>query len=194
MSRKSLIALALAGCFALQNAALAGSNSQVIQGSVVYAPVGITMTVVTSVPINSEILYSGYVVNTVLPCDFAYNGKTIAPMGSTVTGSVISAKKAGRAGVNGQVYIRFNQITTPQGFRIPISAVVLTEDGTGLLKGGTKFDSTKDYSKNVAIGGGLDVAKVITNKGEPVEIPSNAAIELYFDQPITIGAPSGYEY
>lgn len=239
MKNKSFFALVLVGSFAFQSAAFAASNfnyqkvpvapvqtqmQSPLQGSVVYAPLGITTTVLTTAPIDSETLYNGSLVNTVLPQDFAYNGKTIAPAGSTVTGSVIMAKKAGRAGINGQVYVRFNQIVTPQGFRIPISAVIKTDDNTGILKGGTKLSSAGDYAKNAgigaaggavlgtalgalaggsvgkgaiygtAIGGGLGVAKAVGSKGDPVEIPPNAAIELYFDQPITIGAPSGYDY
>ncbi len=239
MKKRNLFAFVLLGCFTLQSAVLADSNynyttipatpaqtqaQNPLQGSIIYAPLGITTTVVTTSPINSETLYNGYIINTVLPGDFAYNGKTIAPAGSTVTGSVVMVKKAGRAGINGQVYVRFNQITTPQGFRIPISAVVKTDDNTGMLKGGTKLSSSTDYAKNAgigaaggavlgtalgamaggsvgkgaiygtALGGGLGLVKSIGSRGDSVDIPSNAAIELYFDQPVTIGAPSGYDY
>ena len=236
MKKRNLFALILPGFLALQNVSFATSNfnyapapaqtrvQNPLQGSIVYAPLGITTSVVTTAPISSETLYNGYIINTILPQDFAYNGKTIAPAGSTVTGSVIMAKKAGRAGINGQVYIRFNQITTPQGFRIPVSAVVKTDDNTGMLKGGTKLSSSAEYAKNTgigaaggavlgtalgamsggsvgkgavygtALGGGLGIAKSVGSKGEPVEIPPNVIIELYFDQPITIGAPSGYDY
>ena len=237
MNKRSLFAFVLLGSFALQNAAFSNSNfsytevpsanvktQNPIQGSLVYTPLGITTNVVTTTHISSETLYNGYVINTILPEDFIYNGKMIAPAGSTIMGSVVMVKKAGRAGVNGQVYVRFNQITTPQGFRIPISAVIKTEDNTGILKGGTKLSSSMDYARNTgigaaggavlgtalgamsggsvgkgavygtALGGGLGLVTSIGLKGDSVEIPPNVVIELYFDQPITIGAPSGYDY
>ena len=42
-----------------------------------------------------------------------------------------------------------------------------------------------------AIGAGLGLAKGVADKGESVEIPSNATIQVYFDQPITSAAPQG---
>ncbi len=234
---RNIFALSLVGFFLVQNVSFCAANynysqspvpnkkyENPLQGSVVFAPLGITTTVLTSMPIDSETLYNGAIFNAVLPNDLIYNGKIVAPVGSIVSGSVISVKKAGRANINAQVYIRFNAITTPQGFRIPISAIIKTNDNTGILKGGTGVDAAKDYAKNTAvgaaggailgtaigalaggsvgkgavygtaIGGGLGIGKAVIDKGEPVEIPANVAIEIYFDQPITIGAPSGYSY
>lgn len=237
---KATLILSTVGLFTLQSATYAASNynytqtpsapqqgyyNNPLQGAVVYTPAGITTTIITSMPISSETLYQGAIVNATLPSALAYNGQTIAPAGSMVSGSAIMIKKAGKANKNGQVYVRFNSITTPQGFRIPISAIVRTDDNTGILKGGTKMDGAKDFAKNTAVGaaggavlgtalgamsggsvgkgaiygtavgGGLGLAKAaVMDKGDPVEIPANSAIEIYFDQPITVGAPSGYNY
>lgn len=195
-----------------------------LQGSVVYVPVGVTVNAVTSTPISSETLYLGSGVSVTFPHAFAYNGKTIAPAGSTANGTVTILKKAGRANHNGQVMVRFSSITTPYGSVIPISAVIKTDDYSGILKGGTAKDGAIDYAKDTgigagsgavlgtalgalsggsvgqgaiygtAIGAGLGVAKATIDKGKPVEIPANSSIEIYFDQPVTISSPRSYGY
>ena len=38
--------------------------------------------------------------------------------------------------------------------QVPISAVVKTDDGTGVLVGGTKIDVAKEYTKDLAVGSG----------------------------------------
>lgn len=57
-----------------------------------------------------------------------------------------------------QILIKFTTIRTPYNNLIPISATISTQDSTGILKG-----------------------KIIL-------IPANEKINLYFDQPITLGA------
>ena len=118
--------------------------------------------------------------------------------------------------MNGKLLVRFTQIVTPYGIQIPISAVIKTDDNTGVLVGGTKVDVTKEYTKDVAIGagagavtgvvvsalsggslgrgtalataagGGIGLAKSIWDKGNDVEIPANATIDLVLTQPITV--------
>ena len=86
--------------------------------------------------------------------------------------------------------------------------------------GGTKFDVTKEYAKDLAVGAGAGalagviisplaggsigkgtalatavgagggLVKSIWDKGEDVEIPVNAAIELILTQPITVNPTS----
>jgi hypothetical protein len=120
--------------------------------------------------------------------------------------------------------VRFNSITTPYGSVIPISAVIKTDDYSGILKGGTAKDGAIDYAKDTgigagsgailgtalgalsggsvgkgaiygtALGAGLGVAKATIDKGTPVEVPANSGIEIYFDQPVTISAPKSYGY
>ena len=109
---------------------------------------------------------------------------------------------------------------TPTGLNIPISAVVRTEDNTGTLIGGTKLDVTKEYTKDLtvgasagalagviisplsggsigkgtalatAVGAGGGLIKSIWDKGNDVEIPVNAGIELILTQPITVNPTS----
>ena len=155
--------------------------------------------------------------------NFYYNNVLVAPAGSTVTGNVTYVRKDGRAGKNGQLQLRFTQINTPYGNIIPISAMVKTTDGTGILKAGTAKDTTKEYAKDVvagsatgalsglvfgalsggnvgrgaalgtAVGAGGGLAKSVWDKGNDVEIPTNATVDLILTQPITTSA-SSYSY
>lgn len=196
---------------------------QTLKGRVVTVPAGMSIPATISQPISSEYLTMGQPVFVTLGSDFYYNNCLIAPAGSTVAGTVTQVTKAKHGTINGQLRLRFTEITTPYGSRIPISAMIKTDDGTGLLKGGTKMDTTKEYAKDIAVGsavgalGGLvasaisggaigkgtaimtgvgaagGLAKSVYDKGQDVVIPSGASIELMIDQPITVN-PSSYSY
>lgn len=198
-------------------------QNQTLKGRIVTVPAGVTMSAVVSTPISSEYLTMGQTVAVTLGSDFYYNNNLIAPAGSTVSGTVTQVTKAKHGTINGSLRLRFTEITTPYGTRIPISASVRTNDGTGLLKGGSKMDTTKEYAKDIAVGsavgalGGLvasaisggaigkgtaimtgvgaagGLAKSVYDKGVDVTIPANACIDLQIDQPITVN-PSASSY
>lgn len=118
-------------------------GNQTLKGSVVTVPAGQNMPVVVTTPISSATMTIGQNVTVALGSDFYYNGNLIAPAGSTVTGTAIEVSKAKHGSMNGKLLLRFTQIVTPYGVQIPISAVVKTNDNTGVLIGGTKMDVTK---------------------------------------------------
>ncbi len=191
-----------------------------LRGSVVTVPAGQSIKAVVTSPISSATLYRGQNISVALGTDFYYNGMQIAPAGSTITGVVLEASKAEHGSMNGKLSIRFTNIVTPQGMQIPISAVIKTNDNTGVLVGGTAMDVTKDYGKDLAIGAGAGaltgvvmsaigdgnigktaalgtaigagggLVKSIWDKGNDVEIPANANIDLFLTQPITV-VPAG---
>lgn len=198
-------------------------QNQTLRGHVVTVPPGVCLTTVVSTPISSEYLTMGQTVAVTLGSDFYYNNTLIAPAGSTVSGTVTQVTKAKHGTINGSLRLRFTEITTPYGTRIPISAGIKTDDGTGILKGGTKMDSAKGYAKNMAagsaagaltglvasaisggaigkgtaimtgVGAGAGLAKSVWDKGVDVTIPANSSIDLTIDQPITVN-PSSYSY
>lgn len=194
-----------------------------LKGRVVNVPAGVIMNTVVTTPISSEFMTVGQFVCLTLGSDFYYGGNLIAPAGSSVNGMVVEAKKAKHGTINGQLRLKFTEIVTPFGTRVPISASVKTSDGTGLLKGGTKMDSAKEYAKDIAVGSaagaltglvasaisggavgkgtaimtgvgaGAGLLKSGWDKGEDVVIPSNASLELQMDQPITVN-PTANSY
>lgn len=191
-------------------------NNNTLRGSVVSVPAGQQFKTVVTTPLSSNNLTLGQNVTLALGSDFYYGNNLIAPAGSSVTGTVLEVSKAKRGSMNGKLLVRFTQIVTPYGIQIPISAVIKTDDNTGVLVGGTKVDVTKEYTKDVAIGagagavtgvvvsalsggslgrgtalataagGGIGLAKSIWDKGNDVEIPANATIDLVLTQPITV--------
>lgn len=203
----------------------AANNSQrsPLKGRVVVVPAGTSIPAVVSTPLSSEYLTMGQPVSVTLGSDFYYNNTLIAPAGSTVSGAVTQVKKATHGTINGNLRVRFTEIITPYGSRVPISAQIRTDDGTGLLVGGTKMDSAKGYAKDMAVGAGAGaltglvasaisggaigkgtaimtgvgatagLAKSVWDKGVDVVIPANCSINLQVDQPITVN-PSGYSY
>ena len=199
------------------------SSSQPLHGNVVMVPAGSSLPAMLTAPISSASASAGQSVSLVLNSDYYYNNKLIAPAGSTVSGTVIEASKAKRGSMNGKLCIRFTQIYTPYGTQIPISAVIKTDDNTGVLIGGTKLDVTKEYAiymtagvaagaisglvfgalaggnvgkgtaLGTAVGAGGGLAKSAWDKGNDVEIPANATIDLMLTQPITVSS-SSYSY
>ena len=197
-------------------------NNGTLKGSVVSVPAGQQFKTVVTTPLSSQNLTLGQTVTVALGSDFYYGNNLIAPAGSSVTGTVLQVSKAKRGSLNGKLLVRFTQITTPYGIQIPISAVIKTDDNTGVLLGGTKLDVTKEYTKDIAVGagagavtgvvvsalsggeigkgtalatavgGGLGVAKSVWDKGNDVDIPANASIELVLTQPITVN-PALYQ-
>lgn len=195
-------------------------NNNTLKGSIVTVPAGQTFRAVLMAPVSSETAYNGQAITLALNSDFYFNGKRIAPAGSSVTGTVIEVSKAKHGTLNGKLTLRFTQIITPSGQNIPISAVVKTDDNTGVLVGGSKFDVATEYGKDVAIGAGAGavlgtiagplsggsvgrgaalmtavgagggLVKSIWDKGTDVEIPANAGIELILTQPITVNPAS----
>ena len=199
------------------------STSQPLHGNVVMVPAGTSMPAMLTTTLSSENSSVGQTVTMVLNSDFYYNNKLIAPAGSTISGTVLEASKAKRGSMNGKLSIRFTQIFTPYGTQIPISAVIKTDDNTGVLIGGTKLDVTKEYAKDLAagsaagalsglvfgalaggdigrgtalgtaVGAGGGLVKSVWDKGNEVEIPANSCIDLMLTQPITVST-SSYSY
>ena len=232
MYRKSLALAACATLLLITNTANAEANYSfnttnqgnysTLQGNVTYVPVGTTTSAILSQTLDSKTCTKGMSVYAILDKDFKYNNIKVASAGSTLNGTVVKCKKAGIGNRNGQIEIRFTSIRTPEGYNIPVSGVIATTDGSGVLKGGATKDSAKDYGKNVAIGaaggailgtamgplsggevgkgavygtavgGGLGLLNAARQSGEDVQIPANAQIQVCFDQPITLSAPKGY--
>ncbi len=199
------------------------AQNNTLKGRVVTVPAGQSIPAVTTVPLSSSNAYLGQVVSVALAQDFYYNGSMIAPSGSTVNGNVVDVVHAKHGSLNGKLCIRFNQIITPHGFQIPISAVIKTEDHSGVLVGGTKKDVAKSYAKDAiggaavgalsgvvfgalaggsvgrgaalgtAVGAGGGAVKAIWDKGHDVDIPAGAGFDIELTQPITT-TPTSSDY
>lgn len=245
MNKKALVSLFVAGMMLSAEISFAASNYSVqpaamqyapqynttyapttyvppLQGNVTMVPAGTTFQAVTTFAISSENMTLGQNISVALANNFCYNGKVIAPAGSQVNGNIILLRKGGRAGKNGQLKVRFTNIMTPYGQMIPISGVIKTDDGQGILYAGTAKDTTKEYAKDIgigaaggavlgtimgplsggnvgkgavygtAVGAGAGLAKSLWDKGVDVVIPANSQIDISIDQPITVNSTQKY--
>lgn len=190
-----------------------------LKNSIVTVPAGVSFKGVFLAPISSSYAYAGQEVNLALSRDFYYKNNFVAPVGSTVTGTVIAVDKAKHGALNGRLVFRFTHIITPSGADIPISAIVKTEDESGILYGDSKWGILSPYesaeldgegsaiSRTIvppsvyagrgdnympALGSGGGLVKSIWDKGSEVDIPVKSSIELILIQPITTD-PLSYE-
>lgn len=190
--------------------------NQTLSGNVTMIPAGSSFKATLTSGISSETMNVGDTVIMALNTDFYYEGRIVAPAGSMVYGTVIVANKAKRGSIHGKLSVRFNRIQSPYGVQIPINAVIRTDDSTGLLVGGTKMDITKEYAKDLAagsaggalsgvvfgalaggdvgrgaalgtaVGAGGGLIKSIWDRGNDVEIPSGASVDIVLTQPATV--------
>lgn len=193
-------------------------QNNTLQGNVTMVPAGTTVNARLIAPLSSEHATTGETVTMTLNEDFYYGNCLVAQAGSSISGTVIEASRAKRGGINGKLCVRFTRLYTPYGAQIPISAVIRTDDNSGVLIGGTKMDVAKEYTKDLAagsaagalsgvvfgalaggdvgkgaalgtaVGAGGGLIKSIWDKGNNVEIPANASVDLIFLQPITVNA------
>ncbi len=198
------------------------NNNDRLHGNVVMVPERTTFNAVLLTPLSSETAKAGDSISMFLGSDFYYGKNLIAQAGSRVNGVVIKSKKGGLGNRNGQIQLKLTNIVTPSGQLIPITASILTNDGSGILKAGTAMDVTKEYTKKAAIGaasgavlgvvmgalsggsvgkgaiygtavgGGMGLAQPIFERGGNVELPQNAQFDIILDQPITISTNNLY--
>lgn len=129
-----------------------------LQGYVVTAPPGTTVSATFTTPVSSEYARVGDRYTATLGSAIASGTNVMLPAGSQVEGQVVMVKPAGRTGRNGELDIRFTTAVLPNGQRIPISARIQTEDGTGIIKGGTTGGRVGRAAITTGAGAGLGAA------------------------------------
>lgn len=198
-----------------------GYNAPQLQGRVSSAPAGTVMMATANQTMTSEYARVGDRFQAVLGTAITgQDGSLILPSGSQLEGQVVMATPAGRAGKSGVLDIRFTSATLPNGQRVPLSAKIQTEDGTGLIKGdSTKMRVGKAAGRaalgaglgaalgtamgplsggsvgkgaiyGTAIGGGLGLANAAWKKGDDAVLPSGEPINIVLDQPLTVSPSS----
>ncbi len=126
-----------------------------LSGYVSTAPAGTSLFVTNTSYIASDTAHVGDPVNVTLGYDLAMGGNVLLPAGTQIQGQVVSAIPAGRAGKHGQLQMRFNRAVLPDGRQYPLSARLVTEDGTGTIKGGTTAERAGTVAKSTATGAAI---------------------------------------
>lgn len=188
-----------------------------LQGRVSTAPAGTNVTASLSGPISSEFARVGDRFTATLGSPISgSDGSILLPAGSQLDAQVVMVRPAGRAGKNGELDVRFTGATLPNGQRVPLSAKIQTEDGTGVIKGGTTGGRIGRAALNTgvgaglgaalgtamgplsggevgrgaiygtAIGGGLGAAKAVWSKGKDAILQAGQPLNVTLDQPLTV--------
>ena len=129
-----------------------------LQGYVVTAPPGTVVSATFTTPISSEYARVGDRFNATLGSAIASGTNVILPAGSQMEGQVVMVKAAGRTGRNGELDIRFTSATLPNGQKVPLSARIQTDDGTGIIKGGSTGGRVGRAAVTTGVGAGLGAA------------------------------------
>ncbi|WP_373532916.1 hypothetical protein [Vampirovibrio sp.] len=129
-----------------------------LQGYVMTAPPGTVVSATLASPVSSDFARVGDRFNATLGSPIASGGNVILPAGSQMEGQVVMVKAAGRSGKNGELDIRFTSATLPNGQRVPLSAKIQTEDGSGIIRGGSTAGRFGRAAVTTGVGAGLGAA------------------------------------
>ncbi len=194
---------------------------QPLQGYVVTVPAGTYVMGSVQSGVSSMSARAGDRVAVTVNSPVMSGGTVALPSGTMVEGQVISVTSAGRAGRNGQLDIRFTSAILPTGQRVPLSARIQTEDGTGILKGGTGKGRLgkaavktgggaaagaalgtalgalsggsvgKGAIYGTAVGAGLGGLFAGAGKGEEVAMNPGEMVNIVLDAPVTTSTGGG---
>ncbi|MGD9580729.1 MAG: hypothetical protein AB7V50_05110 [Vampirovibrionia bacterium] len=193
-----------------------GYGNQPLQGSISEVPAGRTVEVKLETGLSTEVNRVGDNVVTRLNRNFYDNGMLILPAGTTINGQITELTQSGRTGKNGTMRVNFTNAILPDGKRVPLTARIETEDGSGIIKGGStkgrvgkmllrgvegaaagailgtamggisKGKVGRGAAYGTAIGGGVGMASNVVAKGKPAEIQSGSRLELIFERPFKL--------
>ena len=140
------------------------------------------------------------------------DGRTVIPRGATVTGTVSNAKRPGKVAGKGEIYIRFDELTLPNGvtrdFKSRLGSVdggsgeldrnegavrsesghgadartVATGAGIGATLGGVVGRSGGTAGIGGAAGAAAGLATVLMKRGPDVSLPRGTHVEMVLDR------------
>jgi hypothetical protein len=147
----------------------------------------------------------------------AVNGHIVIPRGSYVQGSVIKSKEAGRGSQKGELLLRFDTLTLPNGVTRDFRARVSSTDSNkgkvdpeeGKISGNGKDTNAGKVARDVGIGTGVGagvghaaghmgvgaaagaaagLAAVLLSKNKDIVLPRGTSVEMLLDRDISYTA------
>lgn len=191
-------------------------SNEPLKGTISTVPVGTAFQVITNTNINTQRNRVGEIFTTTLNHPISVDGKIIVPAGTEVIGQITYIEEAGRVGKNARMEIKFTSIKPPYSSRIPITGKVLTQDNTGVLKGGSLKNQLVKHVKTGAMttaggtivgtgigalagsagtgaavgaasGGILSLGWIFWRKGKEVRMPAGTKMVVVLEQPFDVG-------
>jgi len=147
-----------------------------LEENVVLIPAGTEIPVVTVSEIDADFLILGQTVSVMLGNDYYYDGKFVAPIGSTISGTVVKIETTEDKDKKLAPVIKFTNMRSPYGQTIPLSAKFKPE----LLTYVYNVDKSKNHDT--------------LNKADNLIIPANTSMVIELEQPVTINAANAYRY
>ncbi|MFN9690569.1 MAG: hypothetical protein ACK551_00495 [Vampirovibrionales bacterium] len=101
--------------------------------------------------VSSKDAKQGDTISATLESPVMSGSSIIAPAGSEVLGSIVDVSSAKRAGIHGEVDLRFYTIVKPNGERVAMDAIVVTKHGGSMIR-------PNNYAVDAARGVGIAAA------------------------------------
>lgn len=130
----------------------------VLASEVITVPAGRTIEAKLEQPIDCNLDNTGESVTAILHKPFYDDDQYILPVGSVLKGKIVILKKPGPGGQNAELKIVFTMIERPDSVKIPIEAVIETDDNSGILKGEKPSAFSKFKKGLVTIGKPVAIA------------------------------------
>jgi hypothetical protein len=170
----------------------------------VVVPAGTTLTIKTAEALGSKLSQTGQTFTGTVAQGVTVEGKTAIPAGSTVTGTVVTAKTKGKIKGEGQLSLTLTSVSIKgRTYSIQTSPFDSTQKGKGKrtavatgggAAGGALIGGIAGGGKGAAIGAlagaGAGFLGGTFTGNKQIEIPAESAISFPLSAPLTI-KPSG---
>ena len=179
-------------------------------------PIGTRLALILENTINTKTAAPGDPVyfQTIYP--IVVENRVLIPVGSYVRGQVTQVKRPGKVKGRGELHVRFDEMTLPNGYTVPLNAS-LANAGAGQgeeidrREGTIKSDSTKGEdvgtvattttagagvgaiaggAKGTAIGAAAGaaagLAAILLTRGKELELPRGTTLDVILDRPLDL--------
>ncbi len=179
-------------------------------------PIGTRLALILENTINTKTAAPGDPVyfETIYP--IVLDNRILIPVGSYVRGQVTQVKRPGKVKGRGELHVRFDEMTLPNGYTMPLSAS-LANAGAGQgeeidrREGTIKSDTTKGEdigtvattttagagvgaiaagAKGTAIGAAAGaaagLAAILLTRGKELELPRGTTLDVILDRPLDL--------
>lgn len=179
-------------------------------------PVGTHLGLVLQNTLNTKTAAVGDPVyfETIFPV--VVENRIVVPVGSYVRGAITHAKRPGRVKGRGELHVRFDELTLPNGYTVKLSASLASAGARegeevdreeGRIKGeatkgedigtvattttaGAGIGAIAGRGRGAGIGAGVGaaagLAAVLLTRGRDLELPRGTTVDIVFDRPLEL--------
>jgi BON domain len=169
----------------------------------IVVPSGTTLTVTVSQALSSKTSETGQTFMATMAQPVTVGGRRAIPAGSTVSGTVVTAKAKGKIKGQGELDLALTSVTVRgQNYRIQTSVMAQTVKGKGKrtavatgggAAGGALIGGIAGGGKGAGIGalvgGGAGLVGGALTGNQQIEIPAESALSFRLSAPLTLPPP-----